>query len=198
MLGPAGGVAYDEHVKKMSVKTTASMAKISDVVGAGEGSVAEGAEPAVKRDSDAYQEARTYVFLEMELHKPLIAKRPASVLTERSARSKGRDHRLVPVKADILNSRVKEYVPVRSALPRREGGVEWAVNDFQQQTASIASQLVSEFHTLLEEGELDPPRDGGDGTGRAGVRDGSSMPKTEAEERSEYSFDGWCCIMNFC
>ncbi len=73
------------------------------------------------------------------------------------------------------------------------GGVEWAVNDFQQQAASIASQLVSEFHTLLEEGELDPPipgRDGGDGgkgAGRAGVREGSSMPKTEAEERSEYS-----------
>lgn len=79
--GPAsGGVATIEDpvtaLKKMSVKATNSLSKISD------GGQEEGAEPA-KRDADAYQEAKTYVFLEMELHRALIAKRPASVLAER-------------------------------------------------------------------------------------------------------------------
>ncbi len=88
-LAPSVGVATDDtvaSVKKMSVKTTNSVAKISDgggvAGGGGVGSTDEGVEP-VKRDADAYQEARTYVFLEVELHKPLITKRPASVLTER-------------------------------------------------------------------------------------------------------------------
>lgn len=103
-------------------------------------------------------------------------------------------------------ARVQEYVPLRSALPPHVGGADWAVNDFQQQAASIASQLVAEFRTLMEEGELDV---GGGARGRAenkdstkekegvglgwadrkpGVRDGSSNPKTEAEERSECNY----------
>ena len=76
----SGATTLEDPVKKMSVRTTNSMAKISD--GGGVGSTEEGAEP-VRRDADAYQEARTYVFLEVELHKALIAKRPASVLAER-------------------------------------------------------------------------------------------------------------------
>ena len=88
MLAPSGGGAHEDAVttlKKMSVKTATSLAKISEGGGgggAGAGPVEEGAEP-VKLDSDAYQEAKTYVFLEVELHKALITKRPASVLAER-------------------------------------------------------------------------------------------------------------------
>ncbi len=65
------------------------------------------------------------------------------------------------------------------------GGTEWAVNDFQQQAASIASQLVSEFRSLCEEGKLDMGGAEGRGPERAGVREGSSTRRTEAEERSE-------------
>ena len=94
-----------------------------------------------------------------------------------------------------LYCRVHEYIPVRSSLPRHVGGAKWAVNDFQQQVASIAGQLVSEFRTLCEEWELEAQggaggqgsAEGKEGTGlgRAGVREGSSTRKTEAEERSE-------------
>ena len=43
--------------------------------GAGEG---EG-----KSESHVYVDARSYLFLEVEMHRPLIPKRPASVLAER-------------------------------------------------------------------------------------------------------------------
>lgn len=66
----------------MSVKTTNSISKISDVTGGPGTSTEEG--EAVKRDSAAYEEAKTYVFLEVELHSPLIIKRPPSVLASRS------------------------------------------------------------------------------------------------------------------
>ena len=76
-------------------------------------------------------------------------------------------------------------MPSRSALPRHVGGAEWAVNDFQQQAASIAGQLAAEFRSMYEKGELDGTSDKEDGTERAGIREGSSTRKTEAEERSE-------------
>ena len=41
----------------------------------------EGAES--KSEAQAYVDAKTYVYLEIELHRPLIPKRPASVLAER-------------------------------------------------------------------------------------------------------------------
>ena len=36
-----------------------------------------------KSESHVYVEARSYLFLEVEMHHPLIPKRPASVLAER-------------------------------------------------------------------------------------------------------------------
>lgn len=74
---------------------------------------------------------------------------------------------------------MNEYIPARSSLPRHTGGVEWAVNDFQQQAASIAGQLVAEFRALLKDGDLTK----GDGQDRAGVREGSSIRRDESEER---------------
>ena len=35
-----------------------------------------------KSEAHAYVEARSYVYLELELHRPLVPKRPASVLAE--------------------------------------------------------------------------------------------------------------------
>ena len=37
----------------------------------------------VKREGDAYEEAKTYVYLELQINTPLIPKRPASVLATR-------------------------------------------------------------------------------------------------------------------
>lgn len=62
----------------MSVRTAVSSGKVSDLIGSAE----EGEVP-VKREAAAYEEARSYVFVEVELHKPLIAKRPASALAKR-------------------------------------------------------------------------------------------------------------------
>jgi len=45
---------------------------------------------------------------------------------------------------------VKSYVPSRSALPSWEGGVEHVVAQFQDHTASLASQLVREYRQLSE------------------------------------------------
>lgn len=68
-------------MKKISMmKATNSSARISD----GAGSVEEGEGPA-KREMHVYEESKTYVFLEVELHSPLIAKRPISALAQRSA-----------------------------------------------------------------------------------------------------------------
>ena len=49
--------------------------------GGGDGEGGEGVE--VPRESQIYVDAKTYVYLEIELHRPLIPKRPASVLAER-------------------------------------------------------------------------------------------------------------------
>lgn len=62
-------------VKKMSMKTTNSSARISDTGEEGEG--------LVKREAAVYLDAKTYVYLEIELHNPLIWKRPLSALAEK-------------------------------------------------------------------------------------------------------------------
>ena len=47
----------------------------------GDGETGEGAK--VPREAQVYVDAKTYVYLEIELHKPLIPRRPASVLADR-------------------------------------------------------------------------------------------------------------------
>ena len=48
----------------------------------------------------------------------------------------------------FLVFRVKSYVPSRSVFPSWEGGVEHAVSQFQDHTATLASQLVQEYRDL--------------------------------------------------
>ena len=50
-------------------------------IGGGDGEGGEGAE--LPREAQVYVDAKTYVYLEIELYRPLIAKRPASVLAQR-------------------------------------------------------------------------------------------------------------------
>ena len=64
-------------------KRTASAARLADasIVTSNQEGGGEGGE--VKSEGCAYVEAGSYVFLEIELHKPLIPKRPPSVLAQR-------------------------------------------------------------------------------------------------------------------
>jgi hypothetical protein len=78
---------------------------------------------------------------------------------------------------------VKHYIPPRSTLPQHVGGVEWALEDFRQQAATIAGQLVSELRELQEAGELSSSAHERGGGVSAGVREGSSTRKSETEER---------------
>ena len=87
------------------------------------GSDNEGAEGEIKSEALIFLESKTYVYLEIELHKPLIPKRPGSVLAEK----------------------ISEYIPPRPALPRKVGGAEKAVLDFHGQTADIANILLNEY-----------------------------------------------------
>jgi hypothetical protein len=61
-------------VKRVSVKAAMSSTNIQG---------SEDMEGPPKKDSSAYEEAKSYVFLEVEMHHPLIAKRPASALASR-------------------------------------------------------------------------------------------------------------------
>ena len=72
------GVTEDLGTKKLSVKTAGSSGKISE-----QALSEEGVEAPVKKDAAAYEEAKTYVFLEVELQNPLIAKRQALALATR-------------------------------------------------------------------------------------------------------------------
>ena len=78
-----------------------------------------------------------------------------------------------------LSHRVREYIPPHPPPSRLTGGAQWAVEDFQQQAASIAGQLVSELRELDEKGELTKE----EREASAGIREGSSNRRDEAEER---------------
>lgn len=76
--------------------------------------------------------------------------------------------------------RVEEYIPARGAFPQHTGGVQWAVEDFQAQTASIAAQLVEECRALHDAGQLDRDEEVGLS---ASPREGSDSAREEADER---------------
>ncbi|XP_064394779.1 cilia- and flagella-associated protein 70-like isoform X2 [Halichondria panicea] len=92
-----------------------------------DGTDGEGGE--VKSEAHAYVDCKSYVVLEIALEKPLIPKRPTSVLAER----------------------ISEYIPPRPPVPHKEGGVQRAVNGYHQKTEEIASVLLTEFRELFGE-----------------------------------------------
>ena len=64
-------------------KRTGSTMKFHDSTVMSEGMEGGGGEGEKKTEAHVYVEARTYVYLEIELKNPLIPKRPASVLAQR-------------------------------------------------------------------------------------------------------------------
>lgn len=92
-LAPAGG---NLGVKGGKNKRTASSLRLQDTssvlgdggttggvaTGTGEGEGGEGGAE-VPKEAQVYVDAKTYVYLEIELQRPLIPRRPASVLAQR-------------------------------------------------------------------------------------------------------------------
>ena len=90
-LAPAGG--GNLGAKGGKNKRTASSLRLQDTssvlgdggattAGATEGESGEGGAE-VPKEAQVYVDAKTYVYLEIELQRPLIPKRPASVLAQR-------------------------------------------------------------------------------------------------------------------
>ncbi|KAL4658147.1 cilia- and flagella-associated protein 70 [Arapaima gigas] len=78
-------------------------------------------------EGQMYTEARTYIVIEISLEKPLVPKRPPEELAKR----------------------VMELIPPRPSLPRRPAGAERAVQEYQAQINSVASQVLEEYQQLF-------------------------------------------------
>ncbi|XP_041432428.1 cilia- and flagella-associated protein 70 isoform X2 [Xenopus laevis] len=89
-------------------------------------------------EGQQYTESGTYVVLELSLEKPLVPKRLA----------------------EEIDLRVRELIPSRPQLPRRNAGAAKAVMDYHNQISSITNSILEEYCALFgkkatEEEELD-------------------------------------------
>ncbi|XP_063048608.1 cilia- and flagella-associated protein 70 [Engraulis encrasicolus] len=84
-------------------------------------------EPQVNTEGQMYEDAKTYIVIEIALDKPLVPKRPPEELAKR----------------------VTELIPPRPTLPRRPAGAERAVQEFQTQVANVAAQVLDQYQQLF-------------------------------------------------
>ncbi|KAH9509070.1 Cilia- and flagella-associated protein 70 [Bulinus truncatus] len=70
-----------------------------------------------------YNEAKSYIMIELSLDKPLVPKRPP----------------------EMLAKRVGELIPPRPMFAKRTDGAQKAVEDFHFQVASVANLILEEF-----------------------------------------------------
>jgi len=88
----------------------------------------EGVEPSEPNpEGQQYLDARSYIFVEVRLQRPIVPKR----------------------EKEELAAKVAEYIPPRPLYPKRIGGAEQAVDDYHRQVASVANQLLDEFRGLF-------------------------------------------------
>ncbi|NXA05697.1 CFA70 protein, partial [Sapayoa aenigma] len=88
--------------------------------------------------SQQYNEAGTFLVLEIKLDKALVPKRLREELTRR----------------------IKEMIPSRPALPARTEGAKKVVEDYHKRVTSVATAILSEYHELFgkqlpDQGEID-------------------------------------------
>nr|XP_006824936.1 PREDICTED: tetratricopeptide repeat protein 18-like [Saccoglossus kowalevskii] len=76
-----------------------------------------------------YVEAKSYLMLEITLHRPLVPKRAP----------------------EILAKKVAELIPPRPLFPRRTNGAERAVDDFHHQIAGVGNLVLEEFRSLFSD-----------------------------------------------
>ncbi|NWV61602.1 CFA70 protein, partial [Malurus elegans] len=74
-----------------------------------------------------YNEAGTFLIIEIMLDKPLVPKRQREELAQR----------------------VKEIIPPHATLPGRTDGAEKAVEDYHKRVTSVALSILSEYHDLF-------------------------------------------------
>ncbi|XP_055881107.1 cilia- and flagella-associated protein 70-like isoform X2 [Biomphalaria glabrata] len=74
-------------------------------------------------EGQQYNEAKSYIMVELSLDKPLVPKRPA----------------------ELLAKRVAELIPPRPMFAKRTDGAQKAVEDFHFQVASVANLILEEF-----------------------------------------------------
>ncbi|XP_071963132.1 cilia- and flagella-associated protein 70-like [Antedon mediterranea] len=123
----------DKAAKDPNKKQPSSMLKTAP---ASETVVETEIPPQQNLEGQQYDEARSYIFLEFSLDKPIVPKREPEELAEK----------------------VSEYIPPRPLFPRRTNGAQKAVDDFHQQVGSISNLVLEEFRGLfadqLDNGEL--------------------------------------------
>ncbi|XP_036408678.1 cilia- and flagella-associated protein 70 [Megalops cyprinoides] len=90
-------------------------------------------------EGQMYEEARTYIVIEIALEKPLVPKRPPEELAKR----------------------VMELIPPRPPLPRLPAGAERAVQEYHAQVSSVVGQVLEQYQqlfgaALVPGGTLDP------------------------------------------
>jgi len=78
-------------------------------------------------DSAAYCEAKTYIYIQFTLHRPLIPRKQPDELTEL----------------------VSQLIPPRPVLKMKIGGANQAVSDFHSQITSISHLILDEFQNLF-------------------------------------------------
>ena len=81
---PTGGNLGAKGGKNKRTASSLRLQDTSSVLGEGGGAGEDSGEGGeVPKEAQVYVDAKTYVYLEIELHRPLIPRRPASVLAER-------------------------------------------------------------------------------------------------------------------
>lgn len=105
------------------------LATASFVVSEAGDPIAEAGESKTCTEAKAYADAHTYIVLEFSLDSPLIPKRPP----------------------DVLAQLISDYIPPRSAAPKRQVGADQAVNEFHTQVSNIAACVLDEFRSMFGE-----------------------------------------------
>ncbi|KAI0237880.1 Cilia- and flagella-associated protein 70 [Lamellibrachia satsuma] len=83
--------------------------------------------PAVNVEGQLYADAKSYVMIEIELHRPLVPKRLPEELAQK----------------------VAEYIPPRPLFPKRTNGAQKSVEEFHTQVSQVAQLILDEYRRQL-------------------------------------------------
>jgi tetratricopeptide (TPR) repeat protein len=78
-------------------------------------------------EGQEYKESKSYFLIDISLSKPLVPRRPLNVLAQR----------------------VAEYITPRPAVPRRLGGAEKALLDYQNHISQIVTSFLAEYRDMF-------------------------------------------------
>ncbi|XP_068003389.1 cilia- and flagella-associated protein 70 isoform X2 [Melanerpes formicivorus] len=130
---PAPSRAQKEDREKPLVRRMSTVSKMQSDASAEADSMAS-----ASLDGQQYDEAGTFLLLEIKLDKALVPRRAQ----------------------EELSRRIKEMIPPRPPLPPRTSGAKKAVEDYHNHVSSIAVSILREYHELFgkqlpEQGAID-------------------------------------------